>query len=52
MPENAIDLFIGGRVINILSDLKSKLKNITFDEIDTMDVNQQYYLFAIASITK
>lgn len=39
MPENAIDLFIGGRVINILSDLKSKLKNITFDEIDTMDVN-------------
>ena len=39
MPENAIDLFIESRVINILSDLKAKLKNITFDEIDTMDLN-------------
>ena len=40
MPDNAIDLFIEGGVNNILTDLKAKLNGITFDEIDTMDVNQ------------
>jgi len=36
MPENAIDLFIESRVNNILTELKKKLKGITFDEIDTI----------------
>jgi len=36
-PENALDQFIESRVDNILSDLKTKLDGITFDEIDTME---------------
>jgi len=36
LPDNAIDLFIENRVNNILSDLKTKLNGVTFDEMDTM----------------
>jgi hypothetical protein len=34
MPENAIDLFIESRVATILTDLKTKLNGLTFDEMD------------------
>ena len=39
-PDNAIDQFIESRVNNILIDLKMKLKDITFDVIDTMESHQ------------
>ncbi|MDP3837411.1 MAG: hypothetical protein Q8Q54_00655, partial [Methylococcales bacterium] len=38
MPDNAIDLFIESRVNHILTDLKTKLNGITFDEMDTMEM--------------
>jgi hypothetical protein len=38
LPENAIDQFIESRVNNILTDLKTKLTGVTFDEIDTMEI--------------
>lgn len=38
MPSNAIDLFIEGRVNDILAELKVKLSGINFDEIDTIDI--------------
>jgi len=37
MPNNAIDLFVESRANNILEDLKTKLKDITFDVIDTIE---------------
>lgn len=36
LPDNAIDQFIESRVNNILTDLKTKLNGVTFDEMDTM----------------
>jgi len=36
LPDNAIDQFIESRVNNILTDLKTKLIGVTFDEMDTM----------------
>jgi hypothetical protein len=39
MPDKAIDQFIESRVNNILTDLKSKLNGITFDEMDTIDTS-------------
>ena len=38
LPDNAIDQFIESRVNNILTDLKTKLNGLTFDEVDTMEV--------------
>ena len=40
LPDNAIDQFIESRVNNILTDLKSKLNGLTFDEMDTMEVKE------------
>lgn len=40
MPDNALDLFIESRVECILSDLKTKLNGITFDEMDTTEVKE------------
>ena len=40
MPENAIDIFIESRVTNILTDLKTKLNGLTFDEMDTMEIKE------------
>ena len=40
MPENAIDLFIESRVATILTDLKTKLNGLTFDEMDTMEMKE------------
>lgn len=40
LPDNAIDLFIESRVNNILVDLKKKLNDITFDEMDTMEIKE------------
>jgi hypothetical protein len=39
MPENALDLFMDSRVNCILLDLKTKLKDISFEEIDTMSLS-------------
>lgn len=39
-PDNAIDQFIESRVNNILTDLKTKLNGVTFDEMDTMEVKE------------
>ena len=36
-PENALDQFIESRANNILTDLKTKLNDVTFEEIDTME---------------
>jgi hypothetical protein len=40
LPENAIDQFIESRVNNILTDLKTKLNGVTFDEMDTMEIKE------------
>ena len=40
MPENAIDIFIESRVATILTDLKTKLNGLTFDEMDTMEIKE------------
>lgn len=40
MPENAIDIFIETRVTTILTDLKTKLNGLTFDEMDTMEIKE------------
>jgi len=40
MPENAIDIFIESRVTSILTDLKTKLNGLTFDEMDTMEIKE------------
>jgi hypothetical protein len=40
LPENAIDQFIESRVNNILTDLKTKLNGITFDEMDTIEIKE------------
>ncbi len=40
LPDNAIDQFIESRVNNILTDLKTKLNGVTFDEIDTMEIKE------------
>jgi hypothetical protein len=40
MPENAIDIFIETRVTTILTDLKTKLNGLTFDEMDTMEITE------------
>ena len=40
LPDNAIDQFIESRINNILSDLKSKINGVTFDEMDTIEVKE------------
>ncbi len=40
LPENAIDQFIESRVNNILKNLKTKLNDVTFDVIDTIEINE------------
>jgi hypothetical protein len=40
MPGNAIDIFIESRVTTILTDLKTKLNGLTFDEMDTMEIKE------------
>lgn len=40
LPENAIDQFIEGRVNNILNNLETKLNDITFNVIDTIETNE------------
>lgn len=40
MPENAIDLFKESRVATILTDLKTKLNGLTFDEMDTKEMKE------------
>jgi len=40
LPVDAIDQFIESRVNNVLSNLKTKLNGITFDEIDTMEIKR------------
>jgi hypothetical protein len=40
LPDNAIDQFIESRINNILTDLKTKLNGLTFDEIDTMEMKE------------
>lgn len=40
LPDNAIDQFIESRVNNILTDLKTKLNGLTFDEMDTMEIKE------------
>ncbi len=40
LPEDAIDQFIESRVNNILTDLKARLNGITFDEMDTIEINE------------
>jgi len=39
-PDNAIDQFMESRVNNILTDLKTKLNGVTFDEMDTMEIKE------------
>lgn len=39
-PENAIDQFIESRVNSILADLKTKLNDLIFDAIDTIETNE------------
>jgi hypothetical protein len=40
LPDNAIDEFIESRVDNILTDLKTKLNDLTFEEMDTMETKE------------
>jgi len=40
LPVDAIDQFIESRVNNVLSNLKTKLNGVTFDEIDTMEIKR------------
>lgn len=40
LPDNAIDQFIEDRVTTILTNLKSKLPCVTFDEMDTMEASE------------
>lgn len=40
LPDNAIDQFIESRTDRILTDLKTKLSGVTFDVIDTIEVNE------------
>ncbi|NLK45906.1 MAG: hypothetical protein GX297_04540, partial [Treponema sp.] len=40
LPDNAIDQFIESRVNNILTDLKTKLNGVTFDEMDTVEIKE------------
>ncbi|MCD6654143.1 MAG: DUF262 domain-containing protein [Sulfurovum sp.] len=40
LPEDAIDQFIESRVNSILADLKTKLNDLTFDVIDTIETNE------------
>jgi hypothetical protein len=40
LPDNAIDQFIDSRADLILANLRSKLNGVTFDVIDTIEINE------------